>query len=83
MKLIVKRAFPRATQVRDRFHLQRLTNEAISGLRDDYRRQAIDQENAERALAREAGRVFAPHVFENDNTRRQLFSFTARFLAAA
>ena len=83
MKLIVKRAFPRATQVSDRFHVQRLMNEAVSDLRVDYRWQAIDQENAEIALAKEVGRPFVPYVFENGDTRRQLFSFTARFLAVA
>jgi hypothetical protein len=35
--LIVKKAFPRATQVSDRFHVQRLMNEAVSDLRVDYR----------------------------------------------
>ena len=74
MKLIVKRAFPRATQVSDRFHVQRLMNEAVSDLRVDYRWQAIDQENAEIALAREVGRPFIPHVFENGDTRRQLLA---------
>ena len=74
MKLIVKRAFPRATQVSDRFHVQRLMNEAVSDLRVDYRWQAIDQENAEIALARETGHTFVPHVFENGDTRRQLLA---------
>jgi transposase len=74
MKLIVKRAFPRATQVSDRFHVQRLMNEAISDLRVDYRWQAIYQENAEIALAKEVGRPFVPHVFENGDTRRQLLA---------
>lgn len=47
MRLIAKRAFPNATIVSDRFHVQKLMNEAISDLRVDYRWQAIDQENAE------------------------------------
>jgi transposase len=74
MKLIIKKAFPRATQVSDRFHVQRLMNEAVSDLRVDYRWQAIDQENAEIALAKEIGRPFVPHVFENGDTRRQLLA---------
>ncbi len=49
-------------------------NEAVSDLRIDYRWQAIDQENAEIALAKEVGRPFIPHVFENGDTRRQLLA---------
>lgn len=37
MKLIAKRTFPNATIVSDRFHVQKLMNEAISDLRVDYR----------------------------------------------
>jgi transposase len=74
MKLIVKKAFPNATQVSDRFHVQRLMNEAISDLRVDYRWPAIDQENAEIALAKETGHKFVSHVFENGDTRRQLLA---------
>jgi len=74
MKQIAKHAFPRATQVSDRFHVQRLMNEAVSDLRVDYRWQAIDQENAEIALAKEVGRRFIPHTFENGDTRRQLLA---------
>ena len=37
MKIIARRAFPNATIVSDRFHVQKLLNEAISDLRVDYR----------------------------------------------
>lgn len=74
MKLIAKRAFPNATIVSDRFHVQKLMNEAISDLRVDYRWKAIDQENQEIALAKEVGRKFIPHTFENGDTRRQLLA---------
>lgn len=74
MKLIAKKAFPNATIVSDRFHVQKLMNEAISDLRVDYRWQAIDQENNEMALAKEVKRRYIPHVFENGDTRRQLLA---------
>ena len=74
MRLIAKRAFPNATIVSDRFHVQKLMNEAISDLRVDYRWQAIDQENEEIAFAKELGRRFVPHTFENGDTRRQLLA---------
>lgn len=74
MRLIAKRAFPNATIVSDRFHVQKLMNEAINDLRVDYRWQAIDQENEEVAFAKEIGRKFIPHTFENGDTRRQLLA---------
>ena len=74
MKIIAKRAFPNATIVSDRFHVQKLINEAISDLRVDYRWQAIDMENAEMELAKEVGRKFIPHTFSNGDTRRQLLA---------
>ena len=74
MRLIAKRTFPNATIVSDRFHVQKLMNEAISDLRVDYRWQAIDQENEEVAFAKEIGRKFIPHTFENGDTRRQLLA---------
>lgn len=74
MRLIAKRAFPNATIVSDRFHVQKLMNEAISDLRVDYRWQAIDQENEEIAFSKELGRRFIPDVFKNGDTRRQLLA---------
>ena len=74
MRLIVKKSFPRATLVADRFHVQRLMNEAISDLRVDYRWQAIDLENKEIQLAKEEKRKHIPHIFENGDTRRQLLA---------
>ncbi len=74
MRLIAKRAFPNATIVSDRFHVQKLMNEAISDIRVDYRWQAIDQENEEINFAKEIGRKFIPHTFENGDTRRQLLA---------
>lgn len=74
MRLIAKRAFPNATIVSDRFHVQKLMNEAVSDLRVDYRWQAIDQENEEIAFAKEVGRKFIPDIFPNGDTRRQLLA---------
>ena len=72
--LIARKCFPHATQVSDRFHVQRLMNEAINDLRVSYRWQAIDLENTEIELNREAGRKYIPHTFRNGDTRRQLLA---------
>ena len=74
MQRIARRCFPNAVQVSDRFHVQKLMNEAISDMRIDYRWQAIDEENTEIALAKEMGRKHVPNVFENGDTRRQLLA---------
>lgn len=74
MKLIAKNSFPNATIVSDRFHVQKLMNEAISDLRVDHRWKAIDEENIEIELAKECGRKFISHTFENGDTRRQLLA---------
>ncbi len=41
MALIAKRCFPLATQVTDRFHVQKLASEALQEIRIKYRWQAI------------------------------------------
>lgn len=74
MLLIAKRAFPNATIVSDRFHVQRLMNEAISDLRVSYRWQAIDLENSEIELAKEIKQKYIPHTFSNGDTRKQLLA---------
>ena len=74
MRLIAKKSFPKATLVADRFHVQRLMNEAISDLRIDYRWQAIDLENREIELAKDEKRKYIPHIFENGDTRKQLLA---------
>lgn len=74
MKLIAQRAFPNAYIVSDRFHVQKLMNEAISDLRVSYRWQAIDMENSEIELSKELHRKYIPHTFDNGDTRKQLLA---------
>ena len=74
MMLIARKCFPHATMVSDRFHVQRLMNEAVNDLRVCYRWQAIDMENAEIELSKQAGRKYIPHTFRNGDTRRQLLA---------
>ena len=74
MKLIARKAFPNASIVSDRFHVQKLMNEAVNDIRIDYRWEAIDLENAELKLAKELGRKYTPHTFRNGDTRRQLLA---------
>lgn len=77
MQLIVKRAFPQAVQVSDRFHVQKLMSEAVDSLRINYRWQALDMENKEIELSRDVKRKHIPHILRNGDTQRQLL-FRAR-----
>ena len=45
MKHIAKKCFPKAIQVTDRFHVQKLAIEALQDLRIKHRWEAIDREN--------------------------------------
>ncbi len=45
MKLIAKKSFPKAIQVTDRFHVQKLALEALQEIRIKYRWEAMDMEN--------------------------------------
>jgi len=72
MKLIVKKCFPRATRVIDRFHVQQLATEAVQEMRIKYRWQAIDQENQAIKVAKTNQKNYQPEIFTNGDSRKQL-----------
>ena len=72
MSLIVSRCFPKASQVTDRFHVQKLACDALQDMRIAFRWKAIEQENKEIALAKEMNESYTPEVLENGDTHRQL-----------
>ena len=74
MSIIARLAFPNATQVRDRFHVQKLAIEALQDMRVDFRWDAIRQDNALMAYAKSAGVPYQPEVFENGDTVKQLLA---------
>lgn len=74
MHKIAKTCFPRAMQVIDRFHVQKLVYEAVQDLRITYRWQAIKEENKQMKEARKKGEPYEPEVFENGDTLRQLLA---------
>ena len=55
MQKIAKTCFPRAMQVIDRFHVQKLVYEAVQELRITYRWQVIKEENKAMKAAKEKG----------------------------
>ena len=74
MKLIAKRCFPNATQVVDRFHVQKLAIEALQELRISHRWEAIEQENHLLTQAKEKKKNPGIEIFKNGDTRKQLLA---------
>ena len=74
MALIAKRCFPLATQVTDRFHVQRLAVEALQEIRIKYRWQAIDVENQAIEQAKATQTDYQPEVLSNGDTVKQLLA---------
>lgn len=74
MKIIAKKCFPKAIQVTDRFHVQKLAIEALQDIRIKHRWDAIDLENEQIKKTRLANRTYKPQVFDNQDTRKQLLA---------
>lgn len=74
MKLIAKTCFVKATQVIDRFHVQKLAIEAIQEVRIKHRWEAIDQENEAILAARKKGEDYIPEILLTGDTRKQLLA---------
>ena len=72
MRKIVRTAFPKASRVIDRFHIQKLTCDAVQELRVKHRWDAIQQANDEMEEAKGKGEDYIPHRFPNGDTRREL-----------
>lgn len=72
MRKIVRTAFPKATRVIDRFHVQKLACEAVQELRVKHRWDAIQQANDEMEDAKLSGRDYVPYRYANGDTRKEL-----------
>lgn len=71
---ICKIAFPKAVQVTDRFHVQKLAYAAVQDLRIKHRWEALDLENKEMEMAKNKCIKFIPEIFENGDTLKQLLA---------
>ena len=74
MHLIVKRCFPYAHRVVDRFHVQQLASEAVQEIRIKHRWQAIDEENEQIAKAKKQGQTYIPQLLPNGDSPKQLLA---------
>lgn len=74
MRLIVKKSFPNATLVIDRFHVQKLALDALQEIRIKHRWEAIDQENDAIENARTKNKKYTPKLLANGDTLKQLLA---------
>lgn len=72
MKNIATKCFPEAVQVTDRFHVQKLANEALQDIRVQERWKALEQENQDIRQARDKGIKYEGFEFDNGDTKKQL-----------
>ena len=74
MGLIVKKSFPNAVQVIDRFHVQKLALDALQEIRIKHRWDAIDKENDAIETSKSKRLKFIPEQFSNGDTLKQLLA---------
>ena len=74
MNLIIKKCFPQAKRVTDRFHVQKLANEAVQDIRIKHRWDTLDAENKAYKQAKEKGLDYQPEILPNGDTSRQLLA---------
>ena len=74
MQLVVKRCFPKAHLVTDRFHVQKLAYDALQEVRIKYRWEAIDLESSLMQEAKEKKEAFQPQILSNGDTLKQLLA---------
>lgn len=72
MGLIVKKSFPNATLVIDRFHVQKLALDALQEIRIKYRWEALDNENDAIEYAKNKSLKYTPKILTNGDTLKQL-----------
>ena len=74
MKLISKRCFPKAIQVTDRFHVQKLALEALQEIRIKHRWEAMDFENQLIIKAKSENKTYIPQLLPNGDSVKQLLA---------
>lgn len=72
MRKIVRTAFPKASRVIDRFHIQKLACDAVQELRIKHRWDAMQQANDEMEEAKSKGEDYVPFRYPNGDTRKEL-----------
>lgn len=74
MNKIVKKSFPKAVRVIDRFHVQKLAYDALQEMRIAHRWDAINEEAEAMKIAKYEDKKYKAFVFENGDTKKQLLA---------
>ena len=74
MRRIVRRCFPNAIRVIDRFHVQKLAYDALQEMRIAYRWDAINEETDAKEEAKLSGEKYIPEILENGDSKKQLLA---------
>jgi len=74
MNKIVKKCFPKATLVIDRFHVQKLAYDAIQEIRIKHRWDAINNETDAIQEAKSSNYKYVPETYENGDSVKQLLA---------
>ena len=74
MRKIVRRCFPEADRVIDRFHVQKLAYDALQEIRIAYRWDAINEETEAMEQAKLAGTKYEPKLLQNGDSKKQLLA---------
>lgn len=74
LNLAIKRCFPNAHRVIDRFHVQQLAFDAVQETRIQYRWEALEQENQAYEQAKKQQEPYQPEVLHNGDTVKQLLA---------
>jgi transposase len=80
MSLTIKRCFPRASRVIDRFHVQKLAYDAVQEIRIKYRWEALEQENEQIAAAKKNKGPYEPEILPNGDSLKQLLARSRHLL---
>jgi transposase len=74
MDKIIRKSFKNADLVIDRFHVQKLVNDALQEMRISTRWAAIDQETKLQEEAKKTKTRYMPEILPNGDTRKQLLA---------
>ena len=74
MNKIVRKCFPKAAKVIDRFHVQKLAYDALQEMRINHRWDAINEETNAIENAKSDNKKYIPELLENGDTKKQLLA---------
>ena len=74
MRKIIRRCFPNAIRVIDRFHVQKLAYDALQEMRIEHSWDAINEETNAKEEAKLSQINYQPEVFINGDTSKQLLA---------